>query len=91
VPSGTDGVCLHHEEGSFPIHTQVLSAGRRYPLGIGAGSLALLAAMSDREVERIINANAGVCGRNYPVYPPGPCLVWSNGPEVSVTRSMKAG
>jgi DNA-binding IclR family transcriptional regulator len=70
VPSGTDGVCLHREEGSFPIHTQVLSAGRRYPLGIGAGSLALLAAMSDREVERIINANAGVCGRNYPVYPP---------------------
>src|ERR1700722_16140155 len=45
APSGLDAVCLHREEGSFPIRTQVLWPGQRQPLGVGAGSLALLAAM----------------------------------------------
>jgi DNA-binding IclR family transcriptional regulator len=70
VPSGTESVCLHCEEGAFPIRSHALSVGRRHPLGIGAGSLALLAAMPDHEVERIIAANAKICADKYPVFTP---------------------
>src|SRR5689334_3077548 len=41
VPRGTEAVCVHREEGSFPIRTYVLKAGDRHPLGVGAGSVAM--------------------------------------------------
>lgn len=68
VPSGTYSFCLHREEGGFPIRTQALNAGQRYPLGLGAGSLALLAAMPDREIERIIRVNEAVVAESFPCY-----------------------
>lgn len=58
VPRDTHSVCLHREEGSFPLRTHVLQAGDRHPLGVGAGGLAILAAFPDEEVERILVANA---------------------------------
>ncbi|NIA72266.1 IclR family transcriptional regulator [Pelagibius litoralis] len=51
---GDESVCLDSREGSFPIKALTLNVGDRRPLGIGAGSLAMLAAMPDDEIERIL-------------------------------------
>lgn len=50
-------VCLHREEGTYPIRTHALQAGFRHPLGVGAGSLAILATMDDSEIEAVLVAN----------------------------------
>jgi DNA-binding IclR family transcriptional regulator len=68
IPRDTVSICLHREEGAFPIRTQVLKAGDRYPLGIGAGSLAILAALPDAEVELAIARNAAWVAKAYPAY-----------------------
>lgn len=68
VPRGAFSVCLHREEGTFPIRTHVLQAGDRHPLGIGAGGLALLAALPDEEVEQMLAANAEALETQYPGY-----------------------
>ncbi|MEP9355332.1 IclR family transcriptional regulator [Xanthobacter sp. KR7-65] len=70
VPRGAFSVCLHREEGTFPIRTHVLQAGDRHPLGIGAGGLALLAALPDAEAEWVLEANADALAAAYPGYPP---------------------
>lgn len=49
VPSGIESVCLALEEGAFPIRANYLAVGSRRLLGLGAGSLALLAWMPDAE------------------------------------------
>lgn len=67
VPRGAFSVCLHREEGTYPIRTHVLQAGDRHPLGIGAGGLALLAALPDAEVERVLEASASPLAA-YPGY-----------------------
>lgn len=41
--SGDDSVCVDRREGSFPIRTLTLNVGDARPLGVGAGSMALLA------------------------------------------------
>jgi DNA-binding IclR family transcriptional regulator len=51
---GDEAICIECREGSFPIKVLTLNVGDRRPLGIGAGSLAILAAMPDEEVERIL-------------------------------------
>jgi DNA-binding IclR family transcriptional regulator len=66
TPSGFDSVCLHREEGSFPIRTQVLWPGQRLPLGVGAGGLALLAAMPDETVTAVLEVNRARLARDYP-------------------------
>ena len=63
-------VCLHREEGPFPIRTHVLKAGDRHPLGVGAGSLAILAALPDAEAEAMIQASAGEIAARYPDFSP---------------------
>lgn len=54
VRSGFDAVCLHRREGSFPIRTLVLEVGSRRPLGVGAGGLAILAAIAEEERTGVI-------------------------------------
>lgn len=54
VRSGFDAVCMHRREGSFPIRTLVLEVGSRRPLGVGAGGLAILAAIGQEERQEII-------------------------------------
>lgn len=61
-------ICLHREDGPYPIKVHSLEAGDRHPLGVGAGSLALLSALPDREVEQIIAANADILAEKYPSY-----------------------
>ncbi|MEJ7932433.1 IclR family transcriptional regulator [Ramlibacter sp. AN1015] len=52
--SGFDAVCVDRVEGSFPIRTLVLEVGSRRPLGVGAGGLAVLAAIDTDERQEII-------------------------------------
>ncbi len=59
-------VCLHREDGDYPIRTHVLSTGGRYPLGVGAGGMALLAHMNDGDTERALQANRQFIARHYP-------------------------
>lgn len=68
VRRDSHAVCLERQEGSFPIKTHVLNAGDRHPLGIGAGSLAILSAMDDAEVEAVLEQNAAEMAANYPTF-----------------------
>lgn len=54
---GTLGVCVDRREGTGPIRNVVLHPGDQHPLGIGAGSLAILAALSPQEASRVRQAN----------------------------------
>jgi DNA-binding IclR family transcriptional regulator len=55
VPRGVYSICVHREEGPYPI---------------GAGSLALLSALPDHEVKEVVAANADILADNYPQHPP---------------------
>lgn len=57
VRSGFDGICVERLEGSYPIRTCTVDVGRKRPLGVGAGSLTLLAAHSQIEANAIIEHN----------------------------------
>ena len=58
VASGLDALCLMRIDGPGRVRTLVMDAGTRRPLGIGAGSLALLTRMPLEEAERLVRANA---------------------------------
>jgi DNA-binding IclR family transcriptional regulator len=70
VRRGTFSICLYREEGSYPVRTHALQAGFEHPLGAGAGSLAILAALPDEEVEAILAANQKLLAGQYPLLPP---------------------
>lgn len=57
IRSGNDVLCIDRVEGSFPIRALTHDIGSRVPLGIGAGSLTLLAFSPADQIEWIINAN----------------------------------
>ena len=59
-------VCLHREEGSFPIRTHVLQPGARHPLGVGAGAMAILSALPDGEAHNIIDRTREERREKYP-------------------------
>ena len=63
VLEGTAAVCVAREVGAYPIRTLTLDVGDRRPLGVGAGSLALLAALQDAEIEHVVQLNAGWLAR----------------------------
>ncbi|MFZ3584411.1 IclR family transcriptional regulator [Loktanella sp. DJP18] len=65
---GSAAVCLHREEGAFPIRTHALETGAQHPLGIGAGSLAMLSALTDAEVDVVLADNAARLATDYPTY-----------------------
>ncbi len=54
VRDGDHAVCVDCFEGTHPIKVLTLKIGDRRPLGIGAGSLAILSALSDHDVEQIL-------------------------------------
>lgn len=61
----THSICLHREDGTFPIRSHFLQKGSEYPLGIGAGSLAMLAYLDDDEVEQMLADNAVEIARDF--------------------------
>jgi len=58
IRSGNDVLCIDRVEGKFPIRTILVDIGARRPLGIGAGSLALIAFLPDDQFETFLSANA---------------------------------
>ncbi|MFM2279844.1 MAG: hypothetical protein RLZZ444_2075, partial [Pseudomonadota bacterium] len=49
VRSGAEAICVERQFGEFPIRANYLDVGSRRPLGIGAGSMALLASLPASE------------------------------------------
>lgn len=69
VREGREAICLDRQVGAFPIKTLTLNGGDHRPLGVGAGSLALLAFLPDDEVEEVIQANRPALVK-YPKFSP---------------------
>ena len=57
VRNGFDAVCVDRIEGPFPIRSFTGDIGGKVPLGIGQGSLAMLAFLPDGEREAVIRFN----------------------------------
>ncbi|RXN93245.1 transcriptional regulator [Achromobacter aloeverae] len=68
-------VCVLRVDGDYPLKTHALLPGDRHPLGVGAGSLAMLAALPDEDVQQCLDANAALIEQRYPNY--SPALLWS--------------
>jgi len=66
VRQGSFSVCARREERFGEIRNNALAVGDRHPLGVGAGSLAILAALDDDEVEHVIEVNNEIMSRRYP-------------------------
>lgn len=54
VPQGWQSICADLCFGDYPIRANYLSVGSHRPLGVGAGSLALLSAMPAHEIEAVL-------------------------------------
>lgn len=57
VRAGFDAMCLDRWEGPFPIRSFTGDIGGRVPLGIGQGSMAILANLPEPEREEVIRHN----------------------------------
>ncbi len=55
--SGSAGLCLKRIEGRYPVRTLTINEGDYRPLGIGAGSLAILTYLPDKLIKRILAGN----------------------------------
>lgn len=66
---GNYSVCLYREEGSHVLRTHALQTGDQHPLGVGAGSLAILAALPAAEGDRVVRELAAEM-EGYPGYSP---------------------
>jgi DNA-binding IclR family transcriptional regulator len=55
---GLDSVCVARETGSFPIKALSVEVGTRRPLGVGAGGIAVLAAMPADKARRALDSVA---------------------------------
>ncbi|MFO1326327.1 MAG: IclR family transcriptional regulator [Rubrivivax sp.] len=64
--SGVESVCMDREFGSYPIRANYLEVGMRRPLGVGAGSLALLAWLPPDEVEAVLSLIEPRLVKRYP-------------------------
>lgn len=58
VRSGDYALCLHREEGSFPIKAFVVDTGMRRLLGLSAVGIAIMATLPAREIDAIHARNA---------------------------------
>ncbi|MCD1286224.1 MULTISPECIES: IclR family transcriptional regulator [unclassified Brevibacterium] len=64
--TGNFSICARREEGFGDILNNALSVGDRHPLGIGAGSLAILSELTPAEVDAQFEANAQLLTERYP-------------------------
>ena len=58
VREGPAAICVARAVGDFPVRTLTLDIGDRRPLGVGAGSLALFAALSNEAIACVLKQNA---------------------------------
>jgi DNA-binding IclR family transcriptional regulator len=66
VRRDSHAVCLKKEEGVFPIRTHALQVGGRHPLGVGAGSLAMLAGLPEAERTEVLDRNEELLAASFP-------------------------
>jgi DNA-binding IclR family transcriptional regulator len=66
VRSGNDAVCVDRRSGSYPVKTLVVEVGTRRPLGVGAGSIAMLSALGESELQQIVGENTRAL-KNYSI------------------------
>lgn len=66
VLHGHESICLSRDEGDFPIRNQLIKPGDRWPLGVGAGSCAILAALPDDVVADVLARNAALRAEKFP-------------------------
>ncbi len=71
VAQGFEVICLSRETGNRPIPPDALQLGDRHPLGVGAGGLAVLAALPDDEVDLALRANGYLIDAQFPNSPVG--------------------
>jgi DNA-binding IclR family transcriptional regulator len=57
VRSGYDVVCVEQKLGRYPIKAVAAEVGTRWPLGLGAGSIAILASLTPEEQDDVFDAN----------------------------------
>lgn len=69
VVQGLEAICLSRETGHGPIPSDALRLGDRHPLGVGAGGLAILAALPDDEVEHALSVNGPYIDEHFPKSP----------------------
>jgi DNA-binding IclR family transcriptional regulator len=65
VRSAYDSVCIDRQDGSFPIKTFTMDVGARRPLGVGAGSLAMMLRLPNDAIDEILSANADRLATQY--------------------------
>ncbi|MFD1482859.1 IclR family transcriptional regulator [Paracoccus nototheniae] len=70
VRRGAGSLCLMREEGSYPLRSHALVAGQTHPLGVGAGSLAMLASLPDDQARTVLAAIAPVLADRFPALTP---------------------
>ncbi len=51
---GDDALCVARRDGSYPIKSLVMEVGKSYPLGVGGGGLAVLAALPEAEAKQAL-------------------------------------
>ena len=66
VRHGLEAICLSRESGDIPYPQASLRVGDRHPLGLGAGGLAILAAMPKDEANAVLAINAPAIAQRYP-------------------------
>jgi DNA-binding IclR family transcriptional regulator len=66
VLHGHEAICLSRDEGDFPIRNQLIKAGDRWILGVGAGACAILASLGDDEVRDVLTRNADIRASRFP-------------------------
>ena len=66
VLHGLESICLSRWEGDYPIRNPLVKAGDRRPLGVVAGSCAMLAALADDDIANILARNAAQRAAHFP-------------------------
>lgn len=69
VRSGLEAVCLDRRQGTAPVQVLALKIGSRRPLGVGAGGLAILAALPEAERREVTAAIAPELDADYQTSP----------------------
>lgn len=63
--TGSYSICSRREDGFGQIFNNALAVGDRHPLGIGAGSLAVMTQFTEAEVDEFFDANARILTERY--------------------------
>lgn len=63
--SGMEAVCIDFQQGPGTLRVSTLQTGSRRPLGLGAGGLAILAAMNPEEIDEVLSVVMGTIEKEW--------------------------